>query len=132
MEKFAYPTVENIVENNVLAVNLIRAKKADRAEVLSRGRLEKIVVECQVVQGDAFEKVAFLLKALVRAHAFASGNRRTAFITAKEFLLQNGEKLKISDDPRFAKVMTGIREGSYSDDEIREWLEHGKIREFRR
>ena len=32
----------------------------------------------------------------------------------------------------YAKVMTGIREGYYSDDEIVGWLKNGKIREFKR
>ena len=63
---------------------------------------------------------------------FASGNRRTAFITVKDFLLMNKAKFRVKDDPAYAKIMTGIRESFYSIEEIKEWLKNGKIKEFRR
>ena len=63
---------------------------------------------------------------------FESGNRRTAFITTKEFILNNKAKLGIKDDPANAVVMRGIREGYYTADEIKEWIKNGKIREFKR
>ena len=44
----------------------------------------------------------------------------------------NDENVKIPDDPSNSCVMTGIREGYYSDAEIKEWIQHGKIREFKR
>ena len=72
------------------------------------------------------------MKGIISAHAFASGNRRTAFLTTKGFLFVNKAKFKIKNDPMYAKVMTGIREGYYSDDEIVGWLKNGKIREFKR
>lgn len=31
-----------------------------------------------------------------------------------------------------ARVMIGIRENYYADQELKEWLKHGNIREFRR
>lgn len=73
-----------------------------------------------------------LLKGLIQKHPFASGNRRTAFIAAKDFILINAHKFGIRDDPTSAKVMQGIREDYYSNNEIKEWLKYGKIREFKR
>ena len=73
-----------------------------------------------------------MLKGLVQGHAFASGNRRTAFIATKYFLTTNKAKISVGDEPENAKVMLGIREQQYSDSEIKEWLKHGKIREFKR
>ena len=35
MKKIIYPAEERIIEYNLLALNLIKIKKADRAEVLS-------------------------------------------------------------------------------------------------
>ncbi|MFT4249958.1 MAG: Fic family protein [Candidatus Woesearchaeota archaeon] len=79
-----------------------------------------------------YAKAAVLLRELVCAHAFASGNRRTAFITVMNFVLQNKQTFNISDTPSNARVLTGIREKYYSDEEIRDWIQHGKIREFTR
>ena len=132
MKELVYPTPEKIVEYNVLVLSIIKAKKADRPNLLSKAKLIAVVSECRLCDGDVYGKAAELLKGLVRNHPFASGNRRTAFIVVKYFLLENGETFKIKDDPSLAKVMLGIREGYYSDTEIKEWLKHGTIREFKR
>ncbi len=127
-----YPMPERIIEYNLLALELIKVKKADQPKVLSYQKIMQVVEECEQKNGDVYDKAAVLLKGLVQKHPFASGNRRTAFITAKDFLLRNKAKFGVNNDPLYAKVMQGIREGFYSDDEIKEWIKHGKIREFRR
>ena len=75
---------------------------------------------------------AFAASQLVCAHAFASGNRRTAFVTAKAFVLNNGGSFNIPDDPAYADAMRGIREGRYIGEEIAEWIKNGKIRKIGR
>lgn len=127
-----YPTPEKIIEYNVLAVTLIKAKKADSAKVLSMAKIREVVEDCKAKEGDVYDKTVVLLKGLIQKHPFASGNRRAAFIAAKDFLLSNNAKFGIKDDPGFARVMQGIREDYYSDEELKEWLKHGKIREFKR
>ncbi len=86
----AYPAVERIIELNILVLSVIKAKKADAAHVLSRQKIARAIDECRVVQGDMHTKAAVLMRALVAAHAFASGNRRAAFVAAKEFVIDNG------------------------------------------
>lgn len=130
--EIAYPSVNRMIEYNVLAISVIKVKKADQAKILSRGKLEIILEEVIQLDGDLYDKAVFLLKTLIQAHAFASGNRRTAFIVMKDFLIQNGLRCNVPDLPEQARVMTGIREGYYSDQEIKEWLQHGKIKEFKR
>lgn len=132
-----YPTAERITEYkiteyNLLALDLIKVKKADKPKVLSYRKILDAIEQCNQTSGDIYDKAAVLLKELVQKHPFASGNRRTAFVAVKDFLLMNKSKFGIKDDPAYAKVMTGIREGYYSKDEIKEWLKNGKIREFRR
>ena len=127
-----YPTVEKVVEYNLLALSLIPAKKADKSELLNRQRLILIIEACENMDGDVYEKAVRLFKGLITMHPFASGNRRTAFIVTKEFLQQNGAKFEIKDDPQQSKAMTGVREGYYTDQEIKEWIKHGKIKDFRR
>ena len=84
-----YPSVEKIIELNLLALSMIRAKKADQACVLSRGKLSQALEESKNFEGDIYDKAVILLKGIVQKHAFASGNRRTAFLAAKYFLMAN-------------------------------------------
>jgi len=128
----AYPSVDQIVEYNVLVLNVIKVKKADAPHVLSREKLAHAIAECRKTDGGLYKKAAVLMRALVKAHAFASGNRRTAFVAAKGFVLANNGRFAIKDEPSYAKAMLGIREGYYSDNEMAEWIKDGKIREFKR
>ena len=127
-----YPDVEKIVEFNLLSLSVIKVKKSDSSRVLSRAKISAALDACKKSREDVFGKAAILLKGLVQAHAFASGNRRTAFLAMKFFLVTNNQTLGIGDNPENAKVLLGIREDFYSDKEIKEWVKHGKIREFKR
>ena len=115
MKEVIYPSEDLIIEYNALAVTIFEVKKADKSEVLTRATLSQAIDKCKVVNGDIYDKAAILLKELVKAHAFASGNRRTAFITTLDFVKRNKGKVKIKDDPTNAKVLTGIREGYYTN-----------------
>src|SRR3989344_7983101 len=132
MAEIVYPTSDKIIEYNYLSLQFIKVKKADQPEVLSYSKINDVLKDCENKKGDIYDKAAVLLKGLVQKHAFASGNRRTAFITTKEFILSNDAKFGIKDDPLNAKVMRGIRETYYSDEEIKEWIKNGKIRELKR
>jgi death-on-curing family protein len=70
-----------------------------------------------------------LLTELTNSHVFKSGNKRTAFSATVTFLETNGKNVPVSESP---KVMQGIREGFYTQEEIEKWLRHGQIREFSR
>lgn len=129
---FEYPSVEKIIEFNLLSLSIIKVKKADSSRVLSRAKISAVLGACKESQGDIFDKAVILLKGLVQAHAFASGNRRTAFLAMKYFLVMNNQRLGVEDKPENAKVLLGVRENFYFDEEIKEWIKNGKIREFKR
>ncbi|PKP55941.1 MAG: hypothetical protein CVT89_07200 [Candidatus Altiarchaeales archaeon HGW-Altiarchaeales-2] len=132
MTDIIYPTKDRIIEFNFLVLNLIKVKKADTAKVLSHFSISKTIEDCKDYEGDLYDKGAVLMRKIVKGHAFASGNRRTAFITTKYFIKENKGNFKIKDDPDYARVMVGIRENYYSHDEIRNWIKTGKIRAFKR
>lgn len=106
-------------------------KRADSHKVLSRTKIDTLLDHVQETKGDLFDKAAALLIGLVQAHPFASGNRRTAYASALNFIELNG-KLANSDKGENAKVLQGIREGYYTHEDIRNWLEKGEIHEFKR
>ncbi|MBI2659631.1 type II toxin-antitoxin system death-on-curing family toxin [Candidatus Woesearchaeota archaeon] len=109
MVKIIYPTPEKIIEYNLLVLNLIKVKKADSPKVLSRNKITEAIEECKKIKGDIYNKAACLMESLVQKHPFASGNRRTAFIVTKDFLISNKAKFNIKDDPKYARVMVGVR-----------------------
>lgn len=127
-----YPTPEKIVEFNILALEFTPAKKAERAVVLNMPAIRDVLDECENTEGDIYDFAVILLKGLVQKHPFASGNRRTAFIATKYFVLNNKGKFGIADNPEYAKVLQGVRERYYSDSELKKWINNGKIRQFKR
>jgi death-on-curing protein len=132
MPEIKYPSPARIIEYNLLALEIINVKKADNPKVLSMAKIRDVVEECENKEGDVYNKAAVLLKGLIQKHPFASGNRRTAFIATKDFVLRNHFRFGIDDNPGYARVMQGVREHYYSDEEIKEWIKNGKIREFKR
>ena len=132
MQKIIYPSTDEIIEYNAFAITLFNVKKSDNSDLLSMSKLKKAIQNCEKFKGDIYDKAATLLKEIVKVHAFASGNRRTAFITIKAFLLNNKARLRVKNDPNIARVMQGIREDYYELDEIKEWIKNGKIRKFKR
>jgi death-on-curing protein len=131
-KEIMYLSAEEVTEFNVLVLGLLRVKKSDAHKVLSRKKLVDALEKCRELEGDVYSKAARLMRELSSAHAFASGNRRTAFIATKEFVQRNGVRFSIPDDPDYAKVMRGIREGKYQDAEIAEWIANGKIKQRER
>ncbi len=131
-DNIKYPTREKVIEYNLLVLTVIKVKKADQPKVLSNHAIDSVIEECRQTEGDTYDKAVSLLKGITQKHPFASGNRRTAFIVTKEFLLSNNAVFRIKDDPAHARVMQGIREDYYTREEIKEWIKHGKIREFKR
>ena len=71
------------------------------------------------MQGDLFDKAAFLLKNLIQQHPFASGNRRTALIATEMFLVGNGIELSISKED--ASFLKKIRQCDLDDNKIKSW-----------
>jgi death-on-curing protein len=132
MVEIVYPTAEKIIEYNVLALKIIKVKRADQPKILSHQRIISIIDDAKNAEGDIYDKAVVLIKGLIQKHPFASGNRRTAFVVTKEFLINNKKTFNIGDDPIQARAMQGIRENYYSDEEIKEWIKNGKIREFKR
>lgn len=60
-----------------------------------------------------FEKAAALVESLVKNHCFHNGNKRTAYLVVKTFIMVNGFHLKME---RFFTVefMVDIAKGEYS------------------
>jgi death-on-curing family protein len=127
MSETRYLTADEVVDINKSVLKEIRVKKADSHRVASGQKIEDALAKVQSEEGDTYWKAAVLLIQLTKAHAFDSGNRRTAYAAAKLFLEANGKTLDIGVEPG---VLTGIREGFYQTQEVVEWLKGHGIRSF--
>ena len=130
MVEVIYPTVEEIQYNNAIAIEMFRRSKHDQAKTISVPYIQKVIDLIKLEPGDVYDKAAMLLFELTRIHAFESGNKRTAFLTTKKFVVINGERFNIPDTEKNVKIMIGIRENFYTHKEMKEWIKYGKIKTF--
>ena len=108
-----YPTVDEIQYHNTIAIEMFRKSKRDQTKTISTSYIQTAIDKTKMNSGDIYDKAARLLIELTRIHAFESGNKRTAFLTPK-FILKNEGIFNIPDTVNNVKVMIGIRENYYS------------------
>jgi death-on-curing protein len=70
---------------------------------------------------DAFDLAATYAFGIARNHPFADGNKRTAFVAAAVFLLDNGHEIEATDEA-IVTVMLSVSAGSTSERELAAWL----------
>ena len=58
---------------------------------------------------------------LTRNHPFVDGNKRTALIAARTFLLLNGANLEAGQDEKFLTFQR-LAEGSLTEEELADWI----------
>jgi len=64
MVKIAYPTTNKIIEYNLIILNIIKVKKADKPEVLSYEKIKEVINECKKYKGDIYDKATNTIKRL--------------------------------------------------------------------
>jgi death-on-curing protein len=58
---------------------------------------------------------------LARDHPFVDGNKRTALVAARTFLLLNGANLEAGQDEKFLTFQR-LAEGSLTEDDLAHWI----------
>ena len=58
---------------------------------------------------------------IARDHPFVDGNKRTALVAARTFLLLNGVNLNATQDDKFLNFVK-LAEGSISEEELAAWI----------
>ena len=69
-----------------------------------------------------WSKAATLLLCIVNRHPFVDGNKRTAWTSAKVFLLLNGFRLTTSPE-NGESTMIGTTQGTIDQDNLADWIE---------
>jgi len=75
-----------------------------------------------------YELAALYAVALVKAHAFRDGNKRTALLSIRAFLKANDLKFDYGPyDEEAAEMMTGVATGSVDQEDVTEWIRHNTV-----
>ena len=75
----------------------------------------------QKPEPDLAELAAAYIWGIVRNHPFVDGNKRTAYVVFRSFLMMNGWDLSATQDEKYA-MTHGIAAGTYSEIEVSEWI----------
>ncbi|MBU5670529.1 type II toxin-antitoxin system death-on-curing family toxin [Paenibacillus brevis] len=119
-------TKEEVISAHYFLMN--RMNDADQAGVEDHGLLESAIHRPQQsIFGKGaypalfFDMGAALLKSLVKNHCFRNGNKRTAYLVTKSFLMLNGYHLRM--ERQFAvEFIVDIATGVHSLEVISELL----------
>jgi|SRR5690606_11269547 len=104
-----------------------RMNDADQAGVKDHGLLESAVHRPgQSLFGEddyptLFDKAASLMESLVKNHCFHNGNKRTAYLVTKSFLMLNGYHLRMNREYA-VEFVVDIAKGIHSLDSISQIL----------
>jgi len=58
---------------------------------------------------------------IARDHPFVDGNKRTALVAARTFLLLNGVNLEASQDEKYLTFL-GLAQGSITEEQLANWI----------
>ena len=75
---------------------------------------------------DIFDLAAAYGFGLARNHGFIDGNKRTAFVVYRLFLLRNGLTLSASKTERYLSMLQ-LAAGELSEDEFAKWLSENTV-----
>ena len=58
---------------------------------------------------------------LVKNHPFVDGNKRTAYVVCRLFLILNGNDIQTSKEAKYLTFL-GAADGSLSENELADWI----------
>jgi death-on-curing protein len=72
-------------------------------------------------KADAARLAAAYAWGVTRAHGFADGNKRTAWVVARLFLADNGRRLRFAKADA-VRVMEGVAAGAVDEEALAQWF----------
>jgi death-on-curing family protein len=126
-----YLNEEDLIRINKSVLNF-KQKKADSHSILKPGALHNVVEKHKTTSGDTYDIAADVMRDVVQAHPFASGNKRSGLMSAATFLHNNKLTMNKEVSKADPNVLIGVKENYYTHRELRDWLQHGDIRRFKR
>lgn len=112
----------------VLAIHARQiAEHGGTAELRDEGLLESALARAQQLHAygdpapDLADLAAALAHGIARNHPFVDGNKRTAHVAYRTFLLLNGAELVASDEEKYINMLS-LAEGTLAERDFAAWL----------
>ncbi|MFH5884075.1 type II toxin-antitoxin system death-on-curing family toxin [Halalkalibaculum sp. DA3122] len=124
MEDLRFLSLSEVLDLHELQIK----EKGGAPEILSKDKLESAVQQPQQTFGgeylypDLFAMAAAYLTAIVRAHPFLDGNKRTATHAAIIFLYLNGYEIQEFYETELADLVYDYLEKEKTDEDIADFL----------
>ena len=80
-------------------------------------------IEAYEPEADVTRLAAAYAFGIAKNHPFVDGNKRTALVACRTFLILNGYQLNAEPADKYLTFLS-LAEGSLSEDELAEWLRH--------
>lgn len=122
------PSIAAIHRNHDLIVEEYRLDNPGVDDPFPDRKLRDVLDEA-AEHDDAYLRAATLLREIAAVHVYADGNKRTAWITAVEYLDRLEVEPAEEEPERVARVVRAL--SRFRVEEIAEWLETGEIDETR-
>jgi death-on-curing family protein len=119
-----YPSVEDVIDANITVLD-IGADKHPHKVLLRPEAIQSVINRMVRVESKGLSyQAAFLMKELVKLHAFDGGNHRTAYLVAKMFPRRNEKRLRVECLDRVYVFISRIE--TKSVEQVQDWIEHGE------
>lgn len=86
---------------------------------------QEIIKQVRDCDGDIIKKSALMLVRLTRSRIWADGQKRTAYITTKTFMEENGATMAEDDSVIVDKFLRNLT-FKYSHDQVEKWIRNGQ------
>lgn len=121
------PTPEEIISTHDEIEEQYDLKHTGAYSSVPQVGLRGLLLEAEKQDG-VYQRAAYLLRKLITEHVFKDGNKRTAWVTTREYLEEHGLRPAEMSD-RVPHILRRIRR--YDMVEIARWLETGELDEER-
>lgn len=119
---------EWLLEKTVLAAHAEQiAEHGGSSGIRDKGLLESALAHPQNLyhygEPTLFDLAAAYATRIAKNHPFIDGNKRTAYVAARTFLLLNSCDLVASKEEK-VKIMLDLAAGPMSENKLSQWMEH--------
>jgi death-on-curing protein len=97
-----------------------------RDDGLLQSALQRPVDKFAYGEPDLFDLAAAYADGIARNHPFVDGNKRTALVASRTFLLINGYQIGASKEDRLSTFL-GLAEGTIAESELAAWFRTNAI-----
>jgi death-on-curing protein len=81
----------------------------------------KNLLACSKKRPDTADLAAAYAYGIAKSHPFIDGNKRTAFVTCRTFLILNGHDLETTKEDKYLTFLQ-LSEGRLSEEELADWI----------